>query len=63
MVEFIITGNPQREEKYDYPLEATREIVINMIVHRDYRGSRKTSGYYTKVSLENTECKTQRRER
>lgn len=28
MVEFIITGNPQREERYDYPLEAIREIVI-----------------------------------
>lgn len=39
MVEFIITGNPQREEKYDYPIEAIREIVINMIVHRDYRDS------------------------
>ncbi len=39
MVEFIITGNPQREEKYDYPLEAIREIVVNMIVHRDYRDS------------------------
>jgi len=39
MVEFIITGEPQRTEKYDYPLEAIREIVINMIVHRDYRDS------------------------
>jgi len=39
MIEFIITGNPQREEKYDYPLEAIREIVINMVVHRDYRDS------------------------
>lgn len=28
MVEFIITGNAQREERYDYPLEAIREIVI-----------------------------------
>lgn len=39
MVEFIITGNPQREERYDYPLDAIREIVINMIIHRDYRDS------------------------
>lgn len=39
MVEFIISGNPQREEKYDYPLEAIREILINMVVHRDCRDS------------------------
>jgi len=39
MVEYIITGNPQREERYDYPLDAIREIVLNMIVHRDYRDS------------------------
>ena len=39
MVEYIITGEPQRTERYDYPLEAIREIVINMIVHRDYRDS------------------------
>ena len=39
MAEYIITGNPQREERYDYPLEAIREIVLNMIVHRDYRDS------------------------
>ena len=39
MVEFIITGNPQREERYDYPVEAIREIVINMLIHRDYRDS------------------------
>jgi ATP-dependent DNA helicase RecG len=39
MVEFIITGKPDREERYDYPPEALREIVINMIVHRDYRDS------------------------
>jgi len=37
MVEYIITGDPQRAERYNYPLEAIREIVINMIVHRDYR--------------------------
>ena len=39
MVEYIITGNPQREERYDYPLDAIREIILNMIVHRDYRDS------------------------
>ena len=34
--EYIITGNPQREERWEYPLNAIREIIINMIVHRDY---------------------------
>ena len=36
---YIITGKPQREELWDYPLDAIREIVINMIVHRDYMQS------------------------
>ena len=39
MVEYIITGNPARTERFDYPIEAIREIVINMVVHRDYRDS------------------------
>jgi ATP-dependent DNA helicase RecG len=39
MVEFVITGNLQREERFDYPEEVIREIVVNMIVHRDYRDS------------------------
>ena len=37
--EYIITGTPLREERWDYPLDALREIVINSIVHRDYSGS------------------------
>ncbi|MBU4486362.1 MAG: AAA family ATPase, partial [Candidatus Delongbacteria bacterium] len=37
MLEYIVTGKLEREEKYDYPIDAIREIVVNMIVHRDYR--------------------------
>ncbi|MDR2854255.1 MAG: putative DNA binding domain-containing protein, partial [Prevotellaceae bacterium] len=32
----IITGNPAREDRWEYPLDAIREIVMNMIIHRDY---------------------------
>ncbi|MBD3345365.1 MAG: AAA family ATPase [Chitinivibrionales bacterium] len=33
----VITGNPQHSEVWEYPLEALREIIINMIVHRNYQ--------------------------
>ncbi|MCK9311810.1 MAG: putative DNA binding domain-containing protein, partial [Bacteroidales bacterium] len=38
-LEVIITGEAQNTQIWQYPLEAIREIVINMILHRDYRSS------------------------
>ena len=37
--EYIISGEAQRIERWEYPMDALREIVINMIVHRDYMSS------------------------
>ncbi len=35
-LEFIITGKPRRDEKWEYPLDAIREAIINAVCHRDY---------------------------
>lgn len=34
---------PQRVERWEYPMDALREIVINMIVHRDYTSPSESS--------------------
>lgn len=35
-VKTIINENGNREDKYEYPLTAIREILLNALIHRDY---------------------------
>ena len=35
----VISGKPENDLVWDYPLEAIREIILNMVVHRDYRSA------------------------
>ncbi|MGE5343487.1 MAG: ATP-binding protein [Candidatus Omnitrophota bacterium] len=44
--EFIITGKPQREERWQYPLDAIREVAMNSVIHRDYQ-----EGTHTQIKI------------
>src|SRR5690606_8195132 len=37
--EVIVTGQIRNTQRWQYPLDALREIILNMVVHRDYRSS------------------------
>jgi hypothetical protein len=45
-VEFVMTGGPEREQVWDYPLEALREALINAVCHRKWE-----KGYFKSVAI------------
>ena len=36
-IEYIFNGDIKRKERWEYPLDAIKESLLNAIVHRDYR--------------------------
>ncbi|MGD0665300.1 MAG: ATP-binding protein, partial [Rhabdochlamydiaceae bacterium] len=46
ITEFNFSGKPQRDVRWEYPLNSIREAVINLIVHRDY-----TSAAHSQIRL------------
>jgi len=38
-IEYGFTGELSREEKWQFPLQALRELLLNAIIHKDYRNS------------------------
>jgi len=38
-VSFQFNGNLKRKERFAYPLQALREVLLNAVVHRDYANS------------------------
>ena len=38
---WLVPGQVQREERYEYPPDAIREAITNAVVHRDYESSSK----------------------
>lgn len=56
--EVVVTGEARNVQRWQYPLEAIRETVMNMIVHRDYRSSSDSilKIYDSKIEFYNPGC-------